>query len=1034
VILAVPVAFLGRLGRGDVRTCLLTLLAVASLAQAAGPDLWRFLTSSEVRVWNVYHYYLGAKYFDELGYHDLYDATLVADRESGDYWRRIERVRNLRTYQVESREVGQARYRPLEHFSEERWRAFRDDVVALRDQLPARSWRGIFTDRGYNPSPFWTVVGEALAGRFAASSLWALKLLCGLDLLILGATFVFVRRTFDPRAAVLAVLFFTLAPFNNARLIGGFLQFDWLAAVTAGLCFVRRGRSWPAAACFAYATLARVFPAVLVASALVPAAWRWIRDGRLPRRVWIFFPACALFGLLGLGLGTFTGHGVAAWGEFATNLHAHNHDHLYGQRRVGLQHVFTHDLRSFALDEGKGQRRELFAQQKGLYSATALVLVLGYLLVAHRRSFPDALLFGLVPFFVLAVSSRYYWALLALLPLLARPGPSGARRGRWLSLAQATLLAAYYAFTFWRPERYAAYSMLNMLLALFFLVLLALYSSRDLMVARRRAGAAPPWHRSTALKVFFFVGLFVVLCYLRMPLEQYPIRDVDESVSALIAASWLEGGVPYRDAIDQRGPLTYVIYALVFAVGGIHNMAAVHWALLLLILGAAWLLFDFSRQLRPGPAGAAMAYSAAFFFVLSTYTYRRSQMLAFHTEWPMMLCNLAAMMALWQGLERRRPWRLVLAGALYAGGFLSKQPGLFDAVAGGLFVLLWQGCRGRLFRLETLGHAALLAAGFFAILLATAGYFLAAGAWADVYLYYWSYNVEHYAKIVGWDDRLRGLDPFAHRRHYLTANPLLFVAALQQSVIALWGLLRHRRVDARLLLVLWCLFAYFGASYSGRNFGHYFIQLIPAACLLAAWAVVDAWRALGPSRQLHRWLPDLAQVGRGLLVASVLVGLAMPLARFSDDLAWPNLHRPARIDPVRQGALDVIAERTSTSDTIFVWGYYPELYVLSGRRPASRYSNTNYLTGMLPWENHQPGVDTSEHIVEGAWDILFHELDATRPRLVLDTAPGNHRYYSKYPVAKFPRFADYLARHYQLIDPVRDRQGNVAIAVWSRRP
>ncbi|MEM7350234.1 MAG: hypothetical protein AAF657_05475, partial [Acidobacteriota bacterium] len=46
VILAVPVAFLGRLGRGDVRTCLLTLLAVASLAQAAGPDLWRFLTSS----------------------------------------------------------------------------------------------------------------------------------------------------------------------------------------------------------------------------------------------------------------------------------------------------------------------------------------------------------------------------------------------------------------------------------------------------------------------------------------------------------------------------------------------------------------------------------------------------------------------------------------------------------------------------------------------------------------------------------------------------------------------------------------------------------------------------------------------------------------------------------------------------------------------------------------------------------------------------------------------------------------------------
>jgi hypothetical protein len=30
--------------------------------------------------------------------------------------------------------------------------------------------------------------------------------------------------------------------------------------------------------------------------------------------------------------------------------------------------------------------------------------------------------------------------------------------------------------------------------------------------------------------------------------------------------------------------------------------------------------------------------------------------------------------------------------------------------------------------------------------------------------------------------------------------------------------------------------------------------------------------------------------------------------------------------------------------------------------------------GMLPWENHLPGIDTSAHLVPGAWDVLIAEL------------------------------------------------------------
>ena len=34
-------------------------------------------------VWNVFHYYLGAKYFSEIGYFNLYPCALEADQEAG---------------------------------------------------------------------------------------------------------------------------------------------------------------------------------------------------------------------------------------------------------------------------------------------------------------------------------------------------------------------------------------------------------------------------------------------------------------------------------------------------------------------------------------------------------------------------------------------------------------------------------------------------------------------------------------------------------------------------------------------------------------------------------------------------------------------------------------------------------------------------------------------------------------------------------------------------------------------------------------
>ena len=54
------------------------------------------LVDGEVRAWNVYHYYLGSKYFPELGYWELYDCTaqVMSPKELRDH----KTIRELRTY------------------------------------------------------------------------------------------------------------------------------------------------------------------------------------------------------------------------------------------------------------------------------------------------------------------------------------------------------------------------------------------------------------------------------------------------------------------------------------------------------------------------------------------------------------------------------------------------------------------------------------------------------------------------------------------------------------------------------------------------------------------------------------------------------------------------------------------------------------------------------------------------------------------------------------------------------------------------
>ncbi len=495
------------------RTRLIACLALASATFAVHGHLTAFMTTWKVRVWNVYHYYVGAKYFPELGYTDLYDARLNADHEGDRYWRRISRVRNLRNYQIEDRRFRIRDYQWSDNFQPQRWQSFGRDVAALSGQRSAGDWQAIFQDRGYNGTPLWTVVGGGLANLVPADRQLGLKLLCSLDLLLLAATLGLIWRTFGLRPAALVLLLLTATPINLGRFVGGYLQYDWFCAFAAGVCYYRRRRPVLAAGAMAYAALTRIFPLLFVAAGAIPALTRWRRTGRRPLRQLRFLAVFALWCALGFIVSLANGRGLGGWGEFATNLSVHREHHLFGKARVGLKRVFIHDLGKLDRLRSDGNpsarlrevvpsarlRREVvplarlrrdprhaYDKQRSLYMVSAGALLIFFLLVVRRQRTWDAQLLGLVPVFALLVTSRYYWSYLALLPLMGgRRGPPG-KRSRWLSAGQLLVLAGYYAVDSRGIGPYAAYGILNVLLAGFFVFMLAMY----LWSSRRPSRAA----------------------------------------------------------------------------------------------------------------------------------------------------------------------------------------------------------------------------------------------------------------------------------------------------------------------------------------------------------------------------------------------------------------------------------------------------------------------------------------------------------------------------------------------------------------
>ncbi|MFE5136679.1 ArnT family glycosyltransferase [Streptomyces fagopyri] len=421
--------------------------------------------------------------------------------------------------------------------------------------------------------------------------------------------------------------------------------------------------------------------------------------------------------------------------------------------------------------------------------------------------------------------------------------------------------------------------------------------------------------------------LAVLVALTRVPSFVRPLWSPDEGYLAVQARILAGGGELYRTVVDRKPPLVPWLYEGAFAVFGSGSLTSVRVLAVVAQLSTAVLLASLARRRWGDRAGR----TAGVLYALVSIGLNPEDAQAATFEVFMLPCTAAAMWC----ADRRR-WGA--AGAAVACSFLVKQTGA--AVLVPVLWLLWHHAESPRRGLLRTGVGVLAPVAAVALLTDPAG------------LLFWTVTGSGaYASLTGSELHVlgRGL-----------VNAAILAVACAGLIPPVAGALRAGRPGSADLW-LWLGSATAAVLTGFHFFGHYYLQLLPPAVLLATAAL--------------RTLP------RERVSAAVVTSVCCCALFLTWGLLAP---RPELAHSQRLAA--AVAHRTRPGDRVLVWGIHPETYWLAGRAPATRYLTAGLLTN---YSGGRDGPEVGEkYAVEGTWPVFRAELTARPPVLVVDDSRG----------------------------------------------
>ncbi|MCK5862842.1 MAG: hypothetical protein KAH38_10175 [Candidatus Hydrogenedentes bacterium] len=265
---------------------LLLAIAILSVENYRATNYYRFESYSNA--YEFYHYYIGTKYAREVGYGEMYAASLIADKETGMKWRhKSGSIRDLCTgRQVNHKHFLENAEKYKAKFSPERWEEFKKDISYFKEKLVQYRWNGVLKDKGYNGTPVWSmIVGGLLSNRISTDNKVGMTFLALLDPLLILAAFLTVVWAFGPRTAFLMIILLgTHYMMKWWHMKGAYLRTDWAMCLVMAVCCIKKERFAFAGVLTGYAMLSRIFPAVFLFGLGAKGFWHLVELSRVEAR------------------------------------------------------------------------------------------------------------------------------------------------------------------------------------------------------------------------------------------------------------------------------------------------------------------------------------------------------------------------------------------------------------------------------------------------------------------------------------------------------------------------------------------------------------------------------------------------------------------------------------------------------------------------------------------------------------------------------------------------------------------------------
>ena len=461
---------------------------------------------------------------------------------------------------------------------------------------------------------------------------------------------------------------------------------------------------------------------------------------------------------------------------------------------------------------------------------------------------------------------------------------------------------------------------------------------------------------------------------LRLWLEsRYELFDPDEGLELLAAGSLRGGKLPYLGALSHRGPFLTVLYGLPCLVFGPFAYRAVHaFAIALFVAVCAWFQGSVARRADERAGLLALAN----LLMLAVWRVPSEDNWGLNSDFLMAALVMAAMCALLDSLGPHgaspsiaprlgADASFALAGLLLALATLTKQNAAPCALIPPFFVLFRD-------RAQAGRKLACWALGLLPPILLTIAVYAAVGQLGRFWYFFYQYNRDYVgaAYAGGGAGTVAALASWLGRS-YAELGLLAVVGGIA------FAKERSRRLETTFCLgVLWATAGLLAATLPGKDWDNY---------LWASHAPIALLAALGASALLdhlerRRWSPALERA-----TALAVVGLPVFGCLSMTPRGWAVLRAASEVGGIppprvpRRELLALVARLTTESDTIYLTGYAPEMYVLAERRPATRHVISNFVETVYPGR-----FDTPSTIAPRFFDELRVDLESSRPRVIVD--------------------------------------------------